>query len=146
MSRLAFGCLLIAFATVAAAAPSPVRAGVVVIAHPSVKVEGLSKNEVRQLFMGRTVSLPDGTVATLLDLDESVPARAGFLKDVMGKTEQQMRGYWTRLIFTGRAQPPKVMPSAADVVRTVSTAPGYIGYVDSADAARANVRILYRAD
>lgn len=126
--------------------PVSVQAGVVVVAHPAVKIDALTEQDVRQLFMGRTSSLPDGTPVKLLDLGEDVPARALFLSDVMGKTEQQMRSYWTRQIFTGKAQAPKVMASDSDVVRTVSATPGYVGYVDSAEAVRANVKILYKAD
>lgn len=126
--------------------PASVQAGVAVIAHPSAKVDTLTENDVRQLFMGRMTALPDGSSATLLDLDEAVPVRAVFLRDVMGKTEQQMRSYWTRLIFTGKAQPPKVMGSATDVLRTVSSTPGYIGYIDSNEAAKAKVKILYKVD
>lgn len=126
--------------------PALVQAGVVVVAHPAVKIDGLSEQDVRQLFMGRTSVLPDGTPVKLLDLAEDAPARAAFLSEVMGKTEQQMRSHWTRQIFTGKAQPPKIMATDSEVMRTVSSMPGHVGYVDSAEAVRANVKVLYKAE
>ena len=128
------------------ALPALAPAGVVVVAHSSVKANALSEDEVRQLFMGRSSRLPDGTAVAPLDLNEAAPSRNAFLSSVMGKTEQQMRSYWTRLIFTGKAQPPKVLATDAEVLRTVASSPGYVGYADAVEAARANVKILYKVE
>lgn len=146
MKKITARLFRVAVVSVLAAMPVMAQAGVAVIAHPSLRVDALTQDNVRQLFLGRMKTLSDGSSPTLIDLDSSVPVRAVFLSEVMGKTEQQIRGYWVRLIFTGKAQPPKVMTSTADVLRAVSSTPGYIGYVDSADAARANVKVLYKAD
>lgn len=121
------------------------QAGVAVIAHPSTKVNSLTADQVSQLFLGRINQLPDGTVVNPLDVGEGSPLRGEFIDKVLGKNEQQMRSYWSRMIFTGKAQPPRVMNSASDVLRAVASTPGYIGYVDSKDAGD-KVKVLYRAD
>ena len=127
-------------------APLSVQAGVVVIAHPSVQVSALTADQVSQLFMGRSSQLPDGTAVKMLDLAEGSPVRAQFIDKALGKTEGQLRSYWSRMIFTGKAQPPRMMKSTLDVMRSVASAPGYIGYVDSKDAVGDKVKVLYSAE
>lgn len=127
-------------------APVSALAGVVVIANPSVKTESLTADQVAKLYMGRTTSLPDGTAVQPLDLPAGVPARTDFLGKVLDKTEQQLRSYWSRAIFTGKAQPPRQMGNAAEVVRAVASSPGYVGYVDSKDVGAAKVKVLFSAE
>lgn len=120
-------------------------AGVVVIAHPSVSAGSLTSDQVSQIYMGRVSKLPDGTAVGPLDQAEGSPARAQFIDKVLGKTEAQLRSYWSRMIFTGKAQPPRVVNNTAEVLRTVASTPGYIGYVDSKDATSDKIRVLFRA-
>lgn len=126
--------------------PVCAQAGVVVIANASVKADALTADQVSKLYMGRATSLPDGAAVEPLELAEGAPARADFLGKVLDKTEQQWRSYWSRMIFTGKAQPPRPMGSAAELVRAVASNPGYIGYVDSKDVGAAKVRVLYSAE
>jgi len=126
--------------------PLPAAAGVAVIVHPSVSVDFLTTDQVVQLYLGRTGQLPDGTGVQPLDLGEGSAPRAEFIRKVLGKSEQQLRSYWSRLIFTGKAQPPRRMNNTAEVLRAVATTPGYIGYVDSGDATSTKIKVLYRAE
>lgn len=120
------------------------NAGIAVIAHPSVTAGALTVEQVSQLFMGRAKSLPDGTVVTPIDLAEGAPARVQFVERVLGKNEQQLRSYWSRMIFTGKGQPPRSVNSAAEVVKMVASTPGFIGYVDAKDVAAGKVKVLYQ--
>ena len=122
------------------------QAVIVVIAHPSVQTSALTADQVSQLFMGRASQLPDGTAVKALDLGEGSPVRAQFIDRTLGKTEAQLRSYWSRMIFTGKAQPPRVMKNTAEMLRAVASTPGYIGYVDGKDATSDRVKVLYRAD
>ena len=40
---------------------------------------------------------------------------------------------WSRLIFTGKATPPKELPDAAAVKKAVATDPKAIGYIDKSE-------------
>lgn len=119
------------------------EAGIVVVANPSVADNSLTAAQVSQLFMGRAKALPDGTAVTPLDLPEGSALRVQFADRVLGKTEQQLRSYWTRIIFTGKGQPPRSLGSAAEVLRTVAANPGHIGYVDSKDVVGGKVKVLF---
>lgn len=119
-------------------------AGIAVIAHPSVSTGALTVDQVSQLFMGRARSLPDGAAVTPIDLAEGAPARVQFVERVLGKNEQQLRSYWSRMIFTGKGQPPRSVNSAAEVVKMVASSPGFIGYVDAKDVVAGKVKVLYQ--
>ncbi len=143
LSRVSFlpVCLMAALVGL----PMSAQAGVVVIAHPSVQTSALTAEQVSQLFGGRTTQLPDGSAVQPLNMNEGAAARAQFNAKVLGKTEQQLRSYWSRMIFTGKAQPPRVLNSSADMLRTVASTSGYVGYIDSQDVGD-KVKVLYSAN
>lgn len=120
-------------------------AGVAIIAHPSTGTSTLTVEQVSQIFMGRAKALPDGSLVTPVDLAEGAPARVQFVERVLGKNEQQLRSYWSRMIFTGKGQPPRSVATAAEVLRMVANTPGTVGYVDTKDLTT-KVKVLYRVD
>jgi len=118
-------------------------AGVAVIVHPSVSTNALTAEAVKQLFLGRASALPDGTAVAPVDQAEGSAVRAQFAERVLGKNEQQLRSYWARMIFTGKGQPPRGVTSAAEMLKTVASSPGFIGYVDTKDVVAGKVKVLY---
>lgn len=121
------------------------HAGLAVVAHPSVAVSALSAEQVSQIYMGRATSLPGGAAVTPIDMPEGSPLRVQFASRVLGKNEQQLRSYWSRMIFTGKGQPPRSVASQDDVLRMVAATPGAIGYVDS-KAVTPKVKVLFQVD
>ena len=59
----------------------------------------------------------------------------------IGKEIASVNSYWQQQVFSGRASPPVVKPSDAEVVAYVAATPGAIGYV-AADATVAGVKVL----
>lgn len=125
------------------AIPTWASAGIAIIAHPGTAATALTPEQVAQLYMGRVKTLPGVGDTQMLDLPEGSPVRIEFAERVMGKTEQQLRTYWSRMIFTGKGYPPRALASPADVLRTVASTPGAIGFVDSKDVTP-RVKVLYR--
>jgi len=132
-------------ALVLALAPGFVSAGVVVIAHPSTTVSTLTTEQVSQIFLGRTRAYSDGSPVTPINMAEGSEARAVFLSRVLGKTEQQLRAHWSRMIFTGKAKAPRWAQTSEELIRTVSDTPGMIGFVDD-QKLPPSVKVLYRVD
>lgn len=116
-----------------------VCAEVAVIVHPSVAASA-SANDIERLFLGKTKSL-GGTKLVPLNLDKGTPARDEFNEKVLKKSDSQLKSYWSRLVFTGKAQPPKTVASEAEAVQLVSTNPNMIAYVSNA-AVSADVKVL----
>ncbi len=52
-----------------------------------------------------------------------------FARQVLGMTRAGMQRYWLALVFQGRANPPVLQDSAADVLAYVQRTPGAIGLV-----------------
>jgi ABC-type phosphate transport system substrate-binding protein len=103
-------------------------AEVVVVVHPSVSATASTK-EISRVFLGKSKSLPGGYKVKPVSLSEGNSAREEFNEKVLKKSNSQLKSYWSKLIFTGKGQPPKELGSDADVIAKVSSDPGSIGYI-----------------
>lgn len=119
----------------------PVFAGTAVIVSANSAVKSLAKDDVAALYLGKTTNLPQGGSAKLFDLPESNPVREKFYQGATGKSASQVKSVWSRLVFSGRAVPPKELPADAAVVKAVAADPTAVGYVDSG-AVNASVRVV----
>lgn len=128
--------------------PQPVAADIadeeiVVIGHPRLGVEALSHQAVRDLYLGKTVQLANGTRVEIVDLPVGHAVRNSFYINVIGRDPGQMRAYWAKRIFTGKGSPPDTRPDERSVVRWVAAGQGRIAYV-SASAIDDSVKVLLR--
>ncbi len=103
-------------------------AEVVVIVHPSVS-DTASVKDISRVFLGKSKSLPGGHKVKPVGLASGNSARDEFNEKVLKKSDSQLKSYWSKLIFTGKGQPPKELGSDADVITKVSSDPGSIGYI-----------------
>lgn len=109
----------------------PLRAGdLVVVVNAGSGVERLSREEVVNLFMGRTRRLAPGLMALPIDQGVASPDRARFYRRVVGREQPEINAYWARLLFSGQASPPRQAESEAEVLELLRTHKGAIGYVD----------------
>jgi ABC-type phosphate transport system substrate-binding protein len=74
---------------------------------------------------------PNGLPALPVDLRDGSGERDQFYAQVAGKTPAQLKAYWSKIIFTGRGQPPPTVSSAAEMKKRISENPAAIGYLDS---------------
>jgi hypothetical protein len=75
---------------------------------------------------------PNGELAVPIDLRDGSPERDQFYAKITGKTPAQVKAYWSKIIFTGRGQPPKAVPTDLDVKKFVAANDTAIGYIDAA--------------
>lgn len=106
------------------------NAEVAVIVHPSNANE-LDKTAITRIYTGKAKSFPDGKQVVPINQADGGTTDA-FNKSVLNKSTSQLRAYWSKLIFTGKGAPPKVVNTEAEVIELVSTNPNIIGYVDAA--------------
>ncbi|NMG56145.1 hypothetical protein GPA23_16115 [Aromatoleum aromaticum] len=92
----------------------------------------LSRQQAEQLYLGRTRSLPDGTPVALADLPAG-SVRDHFYEQLTGKNPSQIRAYWSRMVFTGRALPPQQVENARELGALLMTHPNLIGYLPAAN-------------
>lgn len=123
--------LLLALATLLLSLPL-MAGNLVVIGHPSVP-DGISQNQVRDIFLGRSQQLPDGSTATPLEMSDSSPHKATFHSLYTGRSLSQLNAFWSQQVFTGRGQPPRSLDSVAAMRSTVASTPGALGYLPESE-------------
>ncbi|MBR7791859.1 hypothetical protein KDM87_04560 [Undibacterium sp. FT147W] len=102
-----------------------------VIANPNSGIEKLSKDEVINIYMGRTRKLPNGLTGMPIDLSNTNHEKMQFYSLLVGKELAEINSYWARLRFSGLGQPPLQVNSMEDAINLVSENKGAIAYIDS---------------
>lgn len=103
----------------------------------------IDQNLISKIFLGKTKKFPDGTQALPVDQDEGSSVRDEFNKTVLGKSDSQLKSYWSRLIFTGKGTPPSQSGNDAEVKGLVANNPNLIGYIDSASV-DSSVKVVHK--
>lgn len=109
---------------------SAASADVVAVVSSKSTVTSLTVAQVADIFLGRMSRFPNGTPAVPVDLSDGSAERDEFYVKVAGKTPAQVKAYWSKIIFTGRGQPPKAVPNDFDVKKYVAANPDAIGYIE----------------
>jgi ABC-type phosphate transport system substrate-binding protein len=117
----------------AATVQSAAAAGeLVVIVSAKSTVSALRPEQVADIFLGQLSSFPGGVEAVALDQNIGSPERDEFYSKVTAKTRPLVKAHWTKMIFTGRGQPPREIGDSAAVRKKVAENPSLIGYIDKA--------------
>lgn len=118
------------------------HAQLVVVVNARSGVAAMSRNEVINVFFGRTRQFFNGVEAQPVDMADSHPDRARFYNALVGKELSEVNAYWSRQLFSGRQQPPVKAASPEDVMKLVLSQPGGIGFIELTKA-DARVRVVY---
>ncbi|MGI9213220.1 MAG: phosphate ABC transporter substrate-binding protein [Methylococcaceae bacterium] len=118
------------------------RAEIVVIVNARSPVAQLDKSQVSDIFLGKAATFPDGSQVVPLDQDNTSGLHDEFHDKVTGKTGAQLRAYWSRLVFTGKATPPREIPGSREIRTLIATNPNMIGYVDKG-AVDTSVKVVF---
>lgn len=121
--------LLLACCAVLAQADAYASDLVVVVSARS-QVASLRADQVAAIFLGQSPRFPNGALATALDQPVGSPERDQFYALVAGKTPALLKAYWSKMVFTGRGQPPRELAGSAAVRKAVADDPALIGYIE----------------
>ncbi len=111
----------------AAGAPTAQVVAVVSARNPVV---ALSNDQLADIFLGKASRYPDGSQAVPIDQAEGAALRNEFYLRFTGKSPAQVKAHWSKIIFTGRGQPPRALAGSAEVKKFVSENVHAIGYID----------------
>lgn len=139
--RLSLGLLL----GLSLAAPAVHADPLVVVAGARSGASPLSSEQAAQLFLAKSQALPGAGQAALLDLPEGHAAREAFYLRLAGKNPAQMKALWSRLAFSGSAQPPRVASTPAELKKQLAADANAVGYLDKADV-DGSVKVLLALD
>ena len=104
---------------------------VVAVVSAKSPITVLNPNQVADIFLGKTTRFPDGTDAVPIDQNEDSPARERFYTAFTGKSPAQVKAYWSKIIFTGRGQPPRQVSNSTEARKAVAANPNAIAYIDT---------------
>jgi ABC-type phosphate transport system substrate-binding protein len=94
----------------------------------------LSREEVRQIFVGEKSSWPGGKRIAVLMFAPGQPERGIILREVFKMKESDYTKYFLQAAFTGRVQAaPRDLPSTAEMKARLAANPNAIGYLNKAD-------------
>jgi ABC-type phosphate transport system substrate-binding protein len=116
-------------------------ADLVVVVSARSQVPPLDGGQVAAIFLGQSPRFPDGAQAVALDQPLGSPLRDTFYARVAAKTPALLKAHWSKMVFTGRGQPPREAPDSATVKQLVSANPSLIGYIERS-ALDASVRAV----
>jgi ABC-type phosphate transport system substrate-binding protein len=107
-----------------------VEADVVAVVSVKSAITSLDKSQVADIFLGKASHFPNGIQAMPIDQSEGLALRDEFYGKVVGKSASQIKAYWTKIIFTGRGQPPPSVSNDIEVKKRIGENPAAIGYID----------------
>lgn len=105
------------------------RAEVVVVVSVENPVESLSRPELVDIYLGRLNTFPNGQSIVPVNQRESSPAYLEFYRSYLGRTLAQIKAHWSKLIFSGRGQPPRAVADNKAMAEFVAKNPRAIGYL-----------------
>jgi ABC-type phosphate transport system substrate-binding protein len=105
-------------------------AEVVAVVSAASSVATLSKNQIADIFLGKTARYPDGSQAVPIDQSEGTAARDEFYMQFTGRSAAQIKAHWSKIIFTGRGQPPRTVSSSSAIKQLLAQNPKAIGYIE----------------
>jgi ABC-type phosphate transport system substrate-binding protein len=114
---------------------------VVVVVSRESSVTALTRDQIADLFLGRLSRFPGGVKAAPIDQPEGSPVRNSFYADFAAKSPAQVKAHWSKIIFTGRGQPPEQVPDSKAALERVAEVPGAIAYIERS-LANESVRIV----
>src|ERR1700689_5863641 len=108
---------------------SVARADVVAVVSSRSPITALTKNQIVDIFLGKRTLFPDGTSAIPIDQIEGSATRDAFYIRFAGMSPAQVKAFWSRIIFTGRGQPPRRVATGVETKNLLASNPNAIGYV-----------------
>jgi len=114
---------------------------VVIIVHPSNPLTEISVDDVKKIYLGKKKFFPGGSKVIPVDQPKGTESRKFFYGGIIGRSEAKLKSYWSRLIFTGKGTPPKVVGFDRVVKEWVANQEKGMGYILRGEA-DSSVKIL----
>ena len=124
MKKVSASLALAALACATLVLPPPASAETVVIVSQKNPATRMFSEQASQFFLGKSA------LFTPVDQAEGSAIRADFYRKVADKDAAQVKALWSKLVFTGKATPPKEYAGNAEVKKAVAADPKAIGYID----------------
>jgi hypothetical protein len=125
MKKTVFLALLISVMLCLASTTS--FAEILIIANQNVHENSLSNEEVKQIFLGKTVKWGDGSGIQFAVLKGDF--HKTFLKEYIKRSSSQYNNHWKMMVFTGKGMKPTAFETEKEMVQYIAETDGAVGYV-----------------
>ena len=105
-------------------------ADVVAVVSAKSPVAALTDSQIADIFLGRVHRFPSGITAIPLDQADGSAVRTAFYSKYAGKSPAQIKAFWSKIVFTGRGQPPREVAGDSEMKKRIAANPAAIGYID----------------
>lgn len=108
------------------------RAQISIVVAKTAKLDSndVKKSEIKAIYTGNKLKWSNGHKIQVVDQAETSLGKK-FYELVLGKTLNQVRSQWTKLMLSGQASAPAQCPSDKVVKKFVASNPNAIGYIAS---------------
>lgn len=141
MKPLSCNCCALSLFLAASMSAANASADVVVVVSARSAVTSLTAEQITRIFLGKTDVFPSGGHAIPVDQAEGSAIRDEFYSKVLNKSPSQVSAYWTKIIFTGDGQPPKLLGNNVAIKKAIADNTNAIGYIDK-NAVDSSVRVI----
>ncbi len=132
--------IFVMFVALLVVTDSTASAKIKLIVNKSVTIDSISKNDLREIFMGKKTRWSNNEKIRFIVLNSGKNHKT-FLKNFIRQSPSQFQLYWKRQLFTGKGRLDNVTDSEEHIVEFVANTQGGIGYV-STDTATEGVKII----
>lgn len=105
-------------------------AEIAIIANKASPLTVVKASDIQRVYLGKTQKI-DGTSVTPINQTKNTSLSGTFNKVVLNKSSNQVKAYWSKLIFTGKGTPPQELNNDIEVINAVRNDANAIGYIDA---------------
>lgn len=102
---------------------------VVIVSHSVNHNVKLTKQQVRQVYLGKSVTLANNQISQPVSLGKENNFRRIFNAKILGLTEARVQSYWAHMRFSGRSAAPKEVEGVHEMFVYLQNNYDAIGYV-----------------
>lgn len=121
-------------------ASNPPR-GLVVIVNKSNRIESLSADKIKVIYLRKISRWPWGAEIVPVDLPEKAPLRAIFLKSILNTTPHELEVYWIDQMVSRSLTPPLQVATDRAAKALVAATPGAVAYISQSEVDE-SVRVI----
>jgi len=133
--------LLLALVCISAVVGHGQERGFVVVAHPDLETDSVTRNDLKRIFLKFKSRWPSGERAKPVDQRFDAAIRLAFSQRILGKSLAAVESYWNGQVFAGKDSPPPMLGSDQEVLQYIKQNPGAVGYISDASG-QIGVKVL----
>ncbi len=117
-----------------------------IITNKSNPVNKLSKSEIRNIYLGNTITWKNNRKIQIVDYNSESELREDFSNSYLFLSPNKVSMIWLKVTLSGKVSPPKILYKVKDVIKFVSEYEDAIGYVDNIKDLTDDVKIIEVVD